>query len=87
MSATVLVVGGAGYIGSHMVKMLGAHGYQVVTFDNLCTGHRDAVLHGEFVPGDLLNPADLKRVFNQWTIDAVMHFAAFCLRRRVGRQA
>ena len=45
----ILVVGGAGYIGSHMVKMLLAKNHEVVTFDNLSSGHRDAVLGGEFV--------------------------------------
>ena len=56
MKSSVLVVGGAGYIGSHMVKMLGAAGYDVTTFDNLSEGHRDAVLSGDFIQGDLLNP-------------------------------
>ena len=46
----VLVVGGAGYIGSHMVKMLGHHGCSVTTLDDLSSGHRDAVLCGDFVP-------------------------------------
>jgi UDP-glucose-4-epimerase GalE len=78
MSATVLVVGGAGYIGSHMVKLLGAAGYDVVTFDNLGSGHRDAVLHGDFVKGDLLNPADLRDVFGSWRFGAVMNYAAHC---------
>ena len=74
---TVLVVGGAGYIGSHMVCALLEQGYQVVTFDNLCAGHRDAVIGGQFVQGDLANTADLQAVFARWSLDAVMHFAAF----------
>jgi UDP-glucose 4-epimerase len=78
MSATVLVVGGAGYIGSHMVKLLGSAGYKVVTFDNLGSGHRDAVLHGDFVKGDLLDPADLRKLFGQWHFDAVMNYGAHC---------
>jgi len=78
MAATVLVVGGAGYIGSHMVNLLGKHGYKVVTLDNLSTGHQDAVLYGDFVLGDLLNPSNLKDVFGRWSFDAVMHYAAFC---------
>lgn len=49
----VLVVGGAGYIGSHMVKMLLDSGHDVITLDNLSSGHRDAVLGGVFVEGDL----------------------------------
>jgi len=77
MVATVLVVGGAGYIGSHMVKLLAEQGHRAVTFDNLSTGHRDAVLHGDFFAGDLLAPADLERVFARHAFDAVMHFAAF----------
>lgn len=78
MSASVLVVGGAGYIGSHMVKMLGAAGYNVTTFDNLSTGHRDTVLAGSFIQGDLLNPDDLDRLFKNQQFDVVMHFAALC---------
>jgi len=78
MGASVLVVGGAGYIGSHMVKLLGSTGYEVVTFDNLGTGHRDAVLYGDFVKGDLLNPADLRGLFSRRRFDAVMNYAAHC---------
>lgn len=73
----VLVVGGAGYIGSHMVKMLLAAGHDVVTFDNLSSGHRDAVLGGEFVQGDLADPAALDSVFKQYQPQAVMHFASY----------
>lgn len=72
----VLVCGGAGYIGSHMVKMLHQQGHQVVTFDNLSTGHRRAVKWGDFVQGDLLNPTDLFKLFQNHAFDAVMHFAA-----------
>ncbi|MDP3088403.1 MAG: UDP-glucose 4-epimerase GalE [Methylotenera sp.] len=73
----VLVVGGAGYIGSHMVKMLLSKGHDVVTFDNLSGGYRDAVLGGEFVLGDLANQAALEAVFAQHRPQAVMHFASF----------
>jgi UDP-glucose 4-epimerase len=73
----ILVVGGAGYIGSHMVKMLLAHGHDVVTFDNLSSGHRDAVLGGAFVAGDLADQAALDTVFKQHQPEAVMHFASF----------
>lgn len=73
----VLVVGGAGYIGSHMVKMLLAGGHQVVTFDNLSGGFRDAVLGGEFVEGDLADRLALDNVFALHRPDAVMHFASF----------
>jgi len=72
----ILVCGGAGYIGSHMVKMLARKGHDVVTFDNLSTGHRHAVQWGEFVEGDLLYPVDLKALFYNHTFDAVMHFSA-----------
>ncbi|MHB9103301.1 MAG: UDP-glucose 4-epimerase GalE [Sulfuricella sp.] len=73
----VLVVGGAGYIGSHMVAMLLARGYEVVTLDNLSTGYRDAVLAGEFVLGDLADRALLDKLFCERKIDGVMHFASF----------
>lgn len=73
----VLVVGGAGYIGSHMVKMLLGAGHEVVTLDNLSSGHRDAVLGGIFVEGDLADSDCLNNVFKKYTPDAVMHFASF----------
>ena len=74
---SILVVGGAGYIGSHMVRQLATSGADVVTIDNLSCGYRDAVKYGEFVEGDLGDPAVLDHVFNNYSIDAVMHFAAF----------
>ncbi len=74
---TILVAGGAGYIGSHMVKMLLAQGYQVITLDNLVGGFRDAVLGGEFVLADLADPQALDLVFKHYRIDAVMHFASY----------
>lgn len=73
----ILVVGGAGYIGSHMVKMLLDAGQSVVTLDNLANGHRDAVLGGEFVLGDLDDTALLDGLFRSHNFDAVMHFASF----------
>lgn len=72
----VLVVGGAGFIGSHVAKMLSLSGYHPVIFDNLSTGSREAVKCGTFVKGDLANPSDLEEVFNNHDIIAVMHFAA-----------
>ncbi|CAM8649077.1 EDH_00030, NAD dependent epimerase/dehydratase, LLPSF_EDH_00030 family [Burkholderiales bacterium] len=72
----VLVVGGAGYIGSHMVKMLGRQGCSVTTLDDLSSGHRDAVLCGDFVQGDMGDRAVLDAVLSQG-FDAVMHFASF----------
>lgn len=75
----ILVVGGAGYIGSHMVKLLGGRGHRVVTFDNLSEGHRAAVTCGEFVLGDLHNRELLVQVMQQHRIEAVIHFAASAL--------
>ena len=71
----VLVVGGAGYIGSHMVKMLGQQGCSVTTLDDLSTGYRDAVLCGDFVHGDMGDRAVLDAVLSRG-FDAVMHFAS-----------
>ena len=73
----VLVVGGAGYIGSHMVKMLLGAGHEVITLDNLSSGHRDAVLGGSFVEGDLADTQGLHQVFEQYQPEAVMHFASY----------
>ena len=73
----VLVVGGAGYIGSHMVKMLLSEGHDVITFDNLSGGFRDAVLGGEFVLGDLEDRSAIDSVFKLYQPEAVMHFASF----------
>lgn len=75
--AKILVVGGAGYIGSQMVKLLLRANHEVVVFDNLSTGYRDAVVGGEFVLGDLANREDLKKLFEQYSFDGVMHFASF----------
>lgn len=72
----VLVTGGAGYIGSHVVKLLGERGYEVLTYDNLSTGHREAVLYGELVEGDLSQKDLLRKVLSEFRPQAVMHFAA-----------
>ena len=74
---SILVCGGAGYIGSHINKQLNLEGYDTIVFDNLVYGHREAVKWGEFVQGDLANISDLETVFNTHTIDAVFHFAAY----------
>ena len=71
-----LICGGAGYIGSHMVKLLAEQGHEVVTFDNLSTGHREAVQWGELVVGDLLDDEALASLFKHHCFDAVMHFSA-----------
>ncbi|MEM1113802.1 MAG: UDP-glucose 4-epimerase GalE [Pseudomonadota bacterium] len=73
----ILVVGGAGYIGSHMVKMLHLGGYEVVTLDDLSTGYRDAVKYGEFIEGDIADSVLLDGLFKTVKFDAVMHFASF----------
>jgi UDP-glucose 4-epimerase len=73
----ILVVGGAGYIGSHMVKMLLSAGHEVITLDNLSSGHRDAVLGGIFVEGDVADSACLKQLFETHKPEAVMHFASY----------
>ncbi len=75
----ILVIGGAGYIGSHMVLDLIRAGYPVITLDNLSRGHRDSIAGGDFVEGDLGNPADLDRVFTRYPVKTVMHFAAWSL--------
>ena len=72
----VLVTGGAGYIGSHVVLALGEAGYDVLTYDNLSTGNRDAVLCGELVVGDLADRELLARTLAEFRPAAVMHFAA-----------
>jgi len=75
----ILVVGGAGYIGSHMVKDLLSEGYKVVTLDNLSTGHRELLPGGQFFKGDLGDAKLLDNIFLKHQISAVMHFAAFSL--------
>ncbi|MGD1867362.1 MAG: UDP-glucose 4-epimerase GalE [Phormidesmis sp.] len=76
MPPKVLVTGGAGYIGSHVVKQLGQAGYDVVVYDNLSTGVDHAVLYGELVMGDLADTAKLSQVFAKHRFQAVLHFAA-----------
>ncbi|OEY67239.1 UDP-glucose 4-epimerase GalE [Marinobacter sp. X15-166B] len=72
----VLVTGGAGYIGSHVVRQLGRAGHEVVVFDNLSTGYRWAVTCGELVVGDLADEQALEALFETHRFDAVLHFAA-----------
>lgn len=77
MSAgTVLVTGGAGYIGSHVVAQLGARGERIVVLDNLSTGSREALLYGELVVGDIGDARLLARLFAEHRFETVLHFAA-----------
>lgn len=75
----ILVVGGAGYVGSHTVKLLMASGYEVWIYDNLSRGHRECVPEGRLIEGNLLDRSLLIQVMQDKEIEAVMHFAAFAL--------
>ncbi len=75
----ILVTGGAGYIGSHTCKLLAQRGYSPITYDNLSTGHRDAVKWGPFEEGDISNRIRLDEVIKQYQPNAVIHFAAYSL--------
>lgn len=72
----VLVVGGAGYVGSHMMKSLTIGGHVAVAYDNLSTGHHESLLYGEFIEGDLSDVQLLRSVFRSNRFDAVMNFAS-----------
>lgn len=72
----ILVTGGAGYIGSHAVQLLRRSGAEIVVLDNLSGGHREAVLGGSFVEGDLEDRALLSSLFARHEFDAVLHFAS-----------
>ena len=74
---SILVTGGAGYIGSHTCKALHKAGFTPVTFDNLVYGHREAVKWGPFVEGDLSDKVLLRKTLTDHGIEAVIHFAAF----------
>ena len=73
---SILVTGGAGYIGSHVVRQLGEAGYKIVVYDNLSTGFAEAVLHGTLIRGDLNDTRKLSDVFAKYQFDSVLHFAA-----------
>ena len=75
----VLVVGGAGYIGSHTVRLLKQSGHQVVVLDNLSTGFQAAIADTELVVGDMRDRQLVESALQKYSIDAVMHFAAFAL--------
>lgn len=72
----VLVTGGAGYIGSHVVKALGEAGHEVLTYDNLSTGNRWAVLYGTLVEADLADMDTLSSTIRDFNPDVIMHFAS-----------
>lgn len=73
----ILVTGGAGYIGSHAVRMLLQAGHEVWVYDNLCNGHREAVPDGRLIEGDTGDVQRVTEVLQQKQIEGVMHFAAF----------
>ena len=73
---SILVTGGAGYIGSHVVKLLGERGERVVVLDDLSTGNRDAVLCGTLVEGNTADTELVTKVLAEHDVDTVMHFAA-----------
>lgn len=75
-SSSILVTGGAGYIGSHVVRQLGERGERVVTLDNLSTGFADAVLYGELVQGDTSDMSLVSRLLTEHKVESVLHFAA-----------
>ena len=73
----ILITGGAGYIGSHINKLLNQSGYETIVLDNLSKGHKSAVKWGKLVNADLSDTDKLREVFQENDIEAVMHFAAF----------
>ena len=73
---TILVTGGAGYIGSHVVKLLGQQSEKIVVLDDLSTGNREAALFGELIEGNTADSELVSRVLSEHDIDTVMHFAA-----------
>ncbi len=75
--SSILIVGGAGYIGSQTAKLVAAAGHRPVVFDNLVYGHRWAVKWGPLVEGDLADPAAIRRALEAHAVTAVIHFAAY----------
>ncbi len=75
----ILVTGGAGYIGSHVVKQLGKQGHKIIVLDNLSKGFREAVTYGELVVGNTGDKELVSKLLKEHSIEAVMHFAAFTI--------
>ena len=71
------MTGGAGYVGSHVVRQLGEAGYRVVVLDDLSSGSRDSLLCGELIVGDVGDPSLLRQLFDTYEISAVIHLAAY----------
>ena len=78
MDKEILVVGGAGYVGSHTILKLKEKGYKPIILDNLSTGHKEAVLDEVFYNCDLADTKSIKEIFSKHSINAVMHFGANC---------
>ena len=72
----ILVSGGAGYIGSHIIKLLAQEKYQIVTIDNLTSGYKEAVLAGDFIEGDIGDKNLISKIIKEHQPDAVIHLAA-----------
>src|SRR5436189_3665424 len=77
MTQSILVTGGAGYVGSHACKALAGAGYRPVVYDNLSRGHREAVRWGPLIEGDLLDTDQVAAALQTHRVTAVMHFAAY----------
>lgn len=77
MDEYILIVGGAGYIGSHINLELNRRGYKTLIFDNLCHGHKELISCGDFVEGDLGNSEDIEKVLKGYNIALVIHTASF----------
>jgi UDP-glucose 4-epimerase len=71
----ILVTGGAGYIGSHVVKLLSKNDFDIIILDNLSTGRKESILAGKFIEGDVSDEVLLKKIFSENIIDGVFHFA------------
>ena len=75
----ILITGGAGYIGSHVAKLLNHNKKEIIVFDNLSIGKKKYVKHGIFFKGDLRNKSHLYKIFSKYKIKSVIHLAANCL--------